>query len=165
MIVVAFTAQFANGDLSYSIPEEMSRGSVVGNIAKDLGLDVGRMSTRKARIDNEGDHHRYCEIDFKTGNLVVGERIDREELCGEKASCFLKFELVLESPLELHRVSLMIQDVNDNSPVFPKDILKLEIGESADKGARYQVNEAHDADIGQNGVQRYSLQNNDNKHK
>uniref|UniRef100_A0A667WTN5 Cadherin domain-containing protein n=1 Tax=Myripristis murdjan TaxID=586833 RepID=A0A667WTN5_9TELE len=148
--------------LSYSIPEEMKRGSNIGNVAKDLGLDVGRLSARKARIDTEQDHKRYCEIDTKTGSLVVGDRIDREELCGEKVSCMLKFELVLESPLELHRVSLLIQDVNDNSPVFPKDTIKLEIRESAFKGARYRVYEAHDVDIGQNTVQLYSLQKNDN---
>ncbi|XP_071382557.1 protocadherin beta-15-like [Centroberyx affinis] len=159
---LSLIVQFTTGDLSYSIPEEMKRGSIVGNIAKDLGLDNGRLSARKARIDTEEDYKRYCEIDLKTGSVVVGERIDREELCGEKVSCMLKFELVLESPLELHRISLLIQDVNDNSPIFPKDTIKLEIRESADKGARYRVNEAHDADIGQNTVQLYSLQKNDN---
>ncbi|KAM3867195.1 protocadherin gamma-A11-like [Diretmus argenteus] len=140
----------------------MKRGSIIGNIVKDLGLEAGGLSARKARIDTDDDYQHYCEIDSKTGNLVVGERMDREELCGDKASCMLTFELVLESPLELHRISLLIQDVNDNSPVFPKDTLKLEIGESADKGARYRLNEAHDADIGQNTVQLYSLQKNDN---
>ncbi|XP_067455346.1 protocadherin gamma-A12-like isoform X17 [Thunnus thynnus] len=148
-------------DLSYSVPEEMRPGSIVGNIAKDLGLEVGKLSSRKARLDTEEKYQHYCDIDLKTGNLVMRERIDREELCGEKVSCMLKFELVLESPLELHRISLLIQDVNDNSPVFPKDNIKLEIRESAAKGARYRVSEAHDADIGQNTVKQYSLQKNE----
>ena len=148
-------------DLSYSVPEEMRPGSIVGNIAKDLGLEAGRLFTRKARIDTEENHQHYCNIDLKTGDFVIREKIDREELCGEKVSCLLKFELVLETPLELHRISLLIQDVNDNSPVFPKDTIKLEISESAYKGARYRVNEAHDADIGQNTVKQYSLQKNE----
>ncbi|KAF7649482.1 hypothetical protein LDENG_00140870 [Lucifuga dentata] len=152
---------FTSGDLSFSIPEEMRPGSVVGNLAKDLGLEVGKLSTRKARIDSEEKYQHYCDVDFKTGNFVVKERIDREELCGEKVSCIVKFELVLENPLELHRILLLIQDVNDNSPVFPKDTIKLEIRESADKGTRYRVNEAHDADIGRNTVKLYSLQNNE----
>ncbi|XP_039474219.1 protocadherin gamma-A11-like isoform X23 [Oreochromis aureus] len=148
-------------DLSYSAPEEMRPGSIVGNIAKDLGLEVAKLFTRKARIDTEENYQHYCDIDLKTGNFVIREKIDREELCGERVSCMLKFELVVESPLELHRISLLILDVNDNSPVFPKDTVKLEIRESALKGARYRVNEAHDADIGQNAVKQYSLQKND----
>ncbi|XP_059918585.1 protocadherin gamma-A11-like [Gadus macrocephalus] len=150
---------FTNGELDYSIQEEMKLGSIIGNIAKDLGIDVGRLTARKARIETERNT-AYCDINRRTGDLTVAKRIDREELCGEKASCFLKFELLFESPLELHRMSLKIDDINDNTPLFPKDTIKLEIRESADKGARYRVNAAHDADVGQNGVQSYMLQEN-----
>ncbi|XP_060935128.1 protocadherin beta-15-like [Limanda limanda] len=156
----ALCVSTTTADLSYSVPEEMRPGSIVGNIAKDLGLEAGRLFTRKARIDTEENHQHYCNINLKTGDFVIREKIDREELCGEKVSCLLKFEMVLESPLELHRISLLIQDVNDNTPVFPKETIKLEIRESAVKGARYRVNEAHDADIGQNTVKQYSLQKN-----
>ncbi|XP_060904070.1 protocadherin beta-15-like [Labrus mixtus] len=151
----------SNADLSYSVPEELRPGSIVGNIARDLGLETGKMLTRKPRIDTEESDQHFCDIDLKTGNFLIKERIDREELCGEKVSCMLKFELVLESPLEVHRISLLIQDVNDNPPAFPRDIIKLEISESAIKGARYRVNEAHDADVGKNTVKQYSLQNNE----
>ncbi|KAM9849727.1 protocadherin gamma-A10-like [Aulostomus maculatus] len=152
----------AHGDLSYSVQEELKRGSVIGNIAKDLGLEVGRLSARKARVDMEGNDKQYCGINLRSGDLIVADRIDREEHCGEKPSCVLRFELLLENPLELHRLSLQVQDVNDNAPVFPKDIIKLEIRESADKGARYRINAAQDADIGKNSVQSYILQQNAN---
>ncbi|KTF71564.1 hypothetical protein cypCar_00049997, partial [Cyprinus carpio] len=140
----------------------MKHGSVIGNIAKDLGLDVKRLPSRKARIDAEGNRKRYCDINLNTGELIVAERIDREEICGDRLSCVLKFEFMLEDPLELHHVSVQIQDINDNSPVFTKDLVTFDIGESADRGTRYRLNAAHDADIGQNAVQRYSLQKNDN---
>uniref|UniRef100_A0A4W5Q0U8 Cadherin domain-containing protein n=1 Tax=Hucho hucho TaxID=62062 RepID=A0A4W5Q0U8_9TELE len=156
-----FPLHSAYGDVSYSFPEEMKHGSVIGNIAKDLGLEASRLSTRKARIDSEGENQRYCDINLSTGDLIVADRIDREELCGEKVSCMIKFELVLEGPLELHQISLLVEDVNDNSPIFPKDTIKLEITESADKGPRYRINEANDADIGQNAVQRYTLERNE----
>ncbi|XP_060936146.1 protocadherin beta-15-like [Limanda limanda] len=150
-----------NGDVSYSVPEEMKRGSVIGNIAKDLGLDLGRLSSRKARIDTEDNGVKYCSVNLKTGDLVVQERIDREGLCAKKASCVLKQELVLENPLELHRISIRVQDINDNSPQFKEDSLKIEIHELEAKGARFQLDEAHDGDIGENAVQGYSLQQND----
>ncbi len=150
LLFFVLMAHTAYGDVSYSFPEEMKRGSVIGNIAKDLGLDVNRLSSRKARIDIEGNRKRYCDINLNTGELTVAERIDREGLCNEKIYCALNFELVLEHPLAIHRVTIQIQDINDNTPAFPKDTVKLEISENADKGARFRVNEAYDADIGQN---------------
>uniref|UniRef100_A0A673W0C8 Cadherin domain-containing protein n=1 Tax=Salmo trutta TaxID=8032 RepID=A0A673W0C8_SALTR len=144
----------ANGDVSYSFPEEMKRGSVIGNIAKDLGLEASRLSARKARIDTEGNRKRYCDINLSTGDLIVAERIDREGLCGKKASCVLNQELVLENPLELQRISLHVQDINDNAPQFKEEVIKIEIAELSVKGARFLLDEARDADIGQNTVQR-----------
>uniref|UniRef100_A0A671RVX5 Cadherin domain-containing protein n=1 Tax=Sinocyclocheilus anshuiensis TaxID=1608454 RepID=A0A671RVX5_9TELE len=161
LLFFVLMAHTAYGDVSYSFPEEMKRGSVIGNIAKDLGLDVNRLSSRKARIDTEGNRKRYCDINLNTGELTVAERIDREEICGKKASCILKQELVLENPLELHRFVLNIEDMNDNSPQFKQSVIKFEIQESAGKGYRYLLDEAHDADIGMNSVQSYTLQNND----
>ncbi|XP_029020941.1 protocadherin gamma-A11-like isoform X20 [Betta splendens] len=149
------------GDVSYSIPEEMKRGSVIGNIAKDLGLELGRFSARKARIDAEDNNVQYCGVNLNTGDLVVQDRIDREALCAKKASCVLQQELVLENPLELHRINIRVQDINDNSPQFKEESLKIEIRESADKGAQFPLDEAHDADIGENAVRGYVLQKND----
>ncbi|XP_038867635.1 protocadherin gamma-A11-like [Salvelinus namaycush] len=152
---------FANGDVSYSFPEEMKRGSVIGNIAKDLGLEASRLSARKARIDTEGNHERYCDINLSTGDLTIAERIDRDGLCGKKASCVLNQELVLENPLELHRITLHVQDINDNSPQFKEEVIKIEIAELSVKGARFLLDEPRDADIGQNTVQSYKLERND----
>ncbi|XP_030000806.1 protocadherin gamma-A4-like isoform X41 [Sphaeramia orbicularis] len=158
---VVFVLRPISGDVSYSIPEEMKRGSVIGNIAKDLGLDLGGLSARKARIDTEDDNVNYCGVNLNTGDLLVQERIDREGLCEKRASCILKQELVLENPLELHRINIRVQDINDNSPQFKEESVKIEIRESADKGARFLLGEAHDEDIGENAVQGYSLQQND----
>uniref|UniRef100_A0A669F4Y8 Cadherin domain-containing protein n=1 Tax=Oreochromis niloticus TaxID=8128 RepID=A0A669F4Y8_ORENI len=156
------TLQLAYGDLSYSFPEEMKRDSVIGNIAKDLGFDLMTLFSRKARVDFEGTRKSYCNINLRTGDLITSERIDRESLCAKKPSCVVQVDLVLENPLELHRVSLHIQDVNDNSPKFKKNLIEMEIHESADRGNRFSIEQAHDADIGQNAVQRYELQKNDN---
>ncbi|XP_070819261.1 protocadherin gamma-A11-like isoform X33 [Chaetodon trifascialis] len=158
---VFIVQRLASGDVSYSVAEEMKRGSVIGNIGKDLGLGVATLSSRKARIDTDRNDKRYCDINLSTGDLIVTERIDREGLCGKKATCVLKEELVLENPLELHRISIHVQDINDNAPQFSEDLISFEIRESADKGARFPLTEAHDADIGTNTVQRYNLQNNE----
>ncbi|XP_062391763.1 protocadherin beta-16-like [Sardina pilchardus] len=151
----------SHGDLTYSVPEEMKRGAVVGNIAKDLGLEARGLALRNARIDLKGSRKRYCELSGQSGELMVAERIDREEICGSKPSCPLEYELLLENPLELHRIMLQIQDINDNSPQFPNDEIKLLIPESAVKGARFPLDVAHDSDVGRNSIQSYSLEKND----
>ncbi|XP_016426498.1 protocadherin gamma-A12-like [Sinocyclocheilus rhinocerous] len=167
LLFFVLMAHTAYGEVIYSFPEEMKRGSVIGNIAKDLGLDVNRLSSRKARIDTEGNRKRYCDINLSlmrnlnTGELIVAERIDREEISGKKASCLIKNEFVLENPLELHHFILNIEDINDNSPQFKESVIKFEIQESADKGSSYLLEEAYDADIGRNAVQSYTLQNNE----
>ncbi|XP_049324670.1 protocadherin gamma-A10-like isoform X7 [Astyanax mexicanus] len=158
-ICIFFT--MVHGDLSYTVPEETKRQSVIGNVAKDLGLDVKRLSSRKARIETEDSTKRYCDINLSSGNLVVAEIMDREELCGSRIACILNYELVLENPLEVHRVSLQIEDINDNAPRFPNERIMFEISESAVKGKRFSLDEAHDSDIGQNAVQGYTLQRND----
>eukprot|EP00063_Salmo_salar_P077248 XP_014052083.1 PREDICTED: protocadherin beta-15-like [Salmo salar] len=160
MALFLFLLRTSYGDVTYSVLEEMKRGSVIGNIAKDLGLDPKGLYVRKARLEMDGSNTLYCDINLSTGDLIVAERMDREQLCGRRVSCVLKYEMVLENPLELHRVVLQIQDINDNSPQFANDRITFEIRESAVKGARFVVNQAHDADIGLNAVQSYTLQRN-----
>ncbi|XP_033948400.2 protocadherin beta-15-like [Pseudochaenichthys georgianus] len=160
--VVFLLLKHVNGDVSYSFQEEMKRGSVIGNIAKDLNLESSKLSTRNIRIDATGNRKRYCDINLSNGDLIVADRIDREELCGEKLSCVIKRDIVLENPLELHLLSLHVQDINDNSPQFKEESINMEIQESAVRGARFVLEEAHDADVGQNSVQQYSLKKNDN---
>ncbi|XP_072252467.1 protocadherin gamma-A11-like [Leuresthes tenuis] len=162
LLFLLFGLHLSCGDVGYSFPEEIKPGSVIGNLAKDLGLQVSRLAHRRPRIVVEGNRKRYCEIKADTGELVVAEQIDREEMCGAKLSCNLNCELILEDPLESYRISLQILDVNDNPPVFVKDSVKLEIRESAPRGSRYRINAARDADIGQNAVQNYILEKNNN---
>ncbi len=161
LLFFVLMAHSAYGDVSYSLPEEMKRGSVFGNIAKDLGLAMDKLSSREARIDNGDNRQRFSDINLNTGELIVAERIDREQICGKKASCVVKQELVLENHLELHRFILTVEDINDNSPQFKQSVIKFEIRESAEKGSRYLLDEAYDADIGMNSVQSYVIQDNE----
>uniref|UniRef100_A0A8C2KFT8 Protocadherin 1 gamma 9 n=1 Tax=Cyprinus carpio TaxID=7962 RepID=A0A8C2KFT8_CYPCA len=158
--LILFALRTVCDDLSYNTDEETKRQYVIGNIAKDLRMDVKQLSARKARIDSEDSSKRYCDINLNTGDLIVAETIDREELCGSRMSCIVSYELVLENPLEVHRIILQIQDINDNAPRFPNERIIFEIRESADKGQRFRLDEAHDKDIGQNGIYGYSLAKN-----
>ncbi|XP_047209228.1 protocadherin beta-16-like isoform X1 [Girardinichthys multiradiatus] len=151
----------ALGQVSYSIPEEMPKGSVVGNIARDLGLDVKRLKSGKARIFT-GDSAEYIELSRERGVLLVKERIDRESLCRQTTPCALHLQIILESPMELFRITIEITDINDNSPSFKNDEKRFEISESAVTGSKFVLEKAVDLDIGRNSIKNYSLKPTDN---
>lgn len=89
------------GQARYSILEEMAEGSFVGNIAKDLGLEVSRLVTGKAHIVTKGSR-QYVDLNRDKGTLVVKERIDREELCKQTTPCSFSFEVITENPIQLY---------------------------------------------------------------
>ncbi|XP_058505669.1 protocadherin gamma-A2-like isoform X44 [Solea solea] len=159
VLVVSLSAVW--GQVSYSIPEEMAKGAVIGNIAHDLGLDAERLKSGKARIYT-GDTEEYIELRRERGVLLIKDRIDRESLCGQTMPCALNFQMILENPMEFYTVTVEITDVNDNPPTFEKDVMKYEISESALTGARFVLEKAIDDDVGVNGLSSYALKPSDN---
>ncbi|KAM6196165.1 LOW QUALITY PROTEIN: uncharacterized protein WM294_008772 [Sarcoramphus papa] len=143
--------------IRYAIAEELGRGSLVGPLARDLGLSPAELPARKLRLSAE---KHYFGVSGETGNLYVSERLDREELCGEAASCSVSFEALLQNPLNVFHVEVAIQDVNDNSPAFSKPALDLEIPELTLPGARFPLEMARDADAGRNSLLTYELTSN-----
>ncbi|KAB0388580.1 hypothetical protein E2I00_006076, partial [Balaenoptera physalus] len=124
----------AAGQLEYSVSEETERGVAVGNVAQDLRLSAASLSLRNFRfLSSHGEP--YFEVDLASGSLVVREPADRERLCGDKAACVLTYELVLEDPLELHKMHVHVLDTNDNSPHFPAGDVQLHIPEFLMPGA------------------------------
>uniref|UniRef100_A0A3B3XVZ0 Cadherin N-terminal domain-containing protein n=1 Tax=Poecilia mexicana TaxID=48701 RepID=A0A3B3XVZ0_9TELE len=63
----------------YSISEEMKEGSVVANLAADLGLDITTLTKRKMRVDIIANK-KYLDVNKETGDLYVLEKIDREHI-------------------------------------------------------------------------------------
>ncbi|XP_034453238.1 protocadherin beta-16-like isoform X30 [Hippoglossus hippoglossus] len=161
LFVSLFSLSSVFGQVTYSVPEEMTKGSLVGNIAQDLGLDVKRLKSGKARIYTE-DNADYIELNKDRGALLVKERIDREALCGQTTPCALHLQITLEDPIEFFSVTVEINDINDNAPSFKKEERKFRISESAVIGAKFVLERAVDLDVGVNGLQGYSLKPTDN---
>ncbi|XP_058705090.1 protocadherin gamma-B5-like [Poecile atricapillus] len=147
--------------LRYAIPEELGRGSLVGPLARDLGLSADELPARKLRVASAGKKQlKYFTVNEENGNLYVNERLDREEMCGESASCSVSFEVLVHNPLNVFRVEVDIEDVNDNAPRFLQNKFLLEINELTSPGARFYLGMAEDPDVGSNSLQRYELEAN-----
>ncbi|VFV35713.1 protocadherin gamma-b1-like, partial [Lynx pardinus] len=144
--------------IRYSIPEEMARGSVVGNLAEDLGLHVQDLLTRNFRVSAE---KQYFTVNTENGNILVSDRIDRELLCPPNPLCVLPLEIVADNPLNVFHISVRIEDINDNPPYFPQNSIVLKINELAILGTRFGLESAIDADVGPNSLQNYQLSYNE----
>ncbi|KAM4621845.1 protocadherin beta-15-like [Polymixia lowei] len=158
VFVVALGLVFggASGQIRYSISEEIKEGTAVGNIAKDLGLDLSMLKERGFRIVASSTEPLF-QVNQNDGILYVNRNIDREEICERTSVCLINLKSVLENPLEIHYVAVEVLDVNDHSPCFPEKDKMLEISESTLPGARFQLHAARDPDGGVNSVQQYKL--------
>ncbi|XP_035569771.1 protocadherin gamma-C5 isoform X18 [Canis lupus baileyi] len=147
---------WVSGQLRYSVVEESEPGTLVGNVAQDLGLKVTDLLSRRLRLGSEENEH-YFSLSLMSGALAVKQKIDRESLCGASTSCLLPVQVVTEHPLELIRVEVEILDLNDNSPSFATSVREIRISESAALGARFPLDSAQDPDVGTNTVSFYTL--------
>ncbi|XP_059201787.1 protocadherin alpha-8-like isoform X17 [Centropristis striata] len=159
-VVAVLLWSVASAQLRYSISEEVNEGTVVGNIAKDLGLDKSTLKDRKYRIVSSAMEHLF-HVNQNDGILYVSRKIDREEVCEGSTACLLNLKTVLENPLEVHYVAVEVLDINDHSPTFPEKEKTLEISESVLPGARIPLQAARDPDGGPFSVQQYKLSPND----
>ncbi|NXU35573.1 PCDGC protein, partial [Drymodes brunneopygia] len=144
------------GQLRYSVPEEMPKGSFVGDVAKDLSLQLPALIDRGVRIVERG-RFQYFSLHGKTGHLVTADRIDREQLCEGVQQCVLRCELVVEGEMKFYGIEVEIKDINDNAPSFREAEIELRMSETTAQGARFPLPRAHDPDSGRNSLQSYDL--------
>nr|XP_010336445.2 protocadherin gamma-A10 isoform X5 [Saimiri boliviensis boliviensis] len=147
--------------ISYSIPEELEKGSFVGNISKDLGMAPRELAERGVRIVSRGRTQLFS-LNPRSGSLVTAGRIDREELCAQSARCLVSFNILVEDRVKLFGIEIEVTDINDNAPKFQAENLDLKINENAATGMRFPLPEATDPDVGVNSLQSYQLS--PNKH-
>uniref|UniRef100_A0A3Q4MG38 Protocadherin 2 alpha c n=1 Tax=Neolamprologus brichardi TaxID=32507 RepID=A0A3Q4MG38_NEOBR len=157
--IIALLCFEAAAQIVYTITEESSPGTNVGNLAKDLHLDVNELEARGFQIS--GPNTRYFEVNVKTGVLLVKDRIDREELCSRNVKCSLEVEAIVSSPLNLYRFEVTILDVNDNAPSFRIPEVVLNVSELAFPGEKFALPNAFDADVGSYSVKSYKLSQNE----
>ncbi|XP_055411850.1 protocadherin beta-16-like [Bubalus kerabau] len=154
---VCLSMSWGSADLGpYSVVEETERGSFVANLAKDLELGLAEMATRAVRIISQGNKE-HLQLKVQTGDLLLNEKLDREELCGSTEPCILHFQVLMEKPLEIFQAELRVKDINDHSPVFNEREIILKIPENSPTGTAFPLSNALDLDVGSNNIQNYTI--------
>ncbi|XP_077464608.1 protocadherin alpha-2-like isoform X2 [Stigmatopora argus] len=151
---------WTRAQISYTVSEEVDKGTAVGNLAKDLNLSVQQLRAAGLRI-HSAHKRQYFDVNLDSGILVVNDRIDREELCPNVLKCSLNIEAALSNPRGLHQIEVIINDINDNAPFFSQESTTIDLYENYYLGERHPLPLAHDADAGVNSVQSYKLKPNE----
>ncbi|XP_027029221.2 protocadherin alpha-3-like isoform X16 [Tachysurus fulvidraco] len=156
VVILITISDLAVAQIAYSVSEEVNTGTFVGNLAKDLGLNIEELESRMFHIVSTSGK-KYFEINLKNGALFVNERLDREALCSASLQCSVLLEAVVNNPLNLFRIEVNVLDVNDNAPLFRVQSKHFNISELAVVGDRFQLPRALDPDVGSNSIKSYKL--------
>ncbi|XP_055039419.2 protocadherin-20 [Misgurnus anguillicaudatus] len=150
----------------YKIKEGLPEGTLIGAIGADLNLDLSVDPPRSFNLEQKTTGQQYVNLNNTTGELYTSAvEIDRESLCaeshdGQGCSIFLDVLILPQQYFQLVKIQIVIEDVNDNTPHFPVNEIRLTVPENAPVNARFAVEQsAVDPDVGIHGVQTYWLVN------
>uniref|UniRef100_A0A8C6U3J2 Protocadherin 11 n=1 Tax=Neogobius melanostomus TaxID=47308 RepID=A0A8C6U3J2_9GOBI len=151
----------------YTVKEEQPENVRIGNLRKDLNLNLDpsiRLSSplQFKPVYKTGDVP-LVRVEANTGEIFTSNhRIDREKLCsgvfGDKR-CYYEIEVAVlpDEIFRLVKIRFLIEDVNDNAPLFQSTVINISIPENTAINSRYPVPSAFDPDVGLNGIQHYEL--------
>ncbi|XP_045726675.2 protocadherin beta-6-like [Mirounga angustirostris] len=163
LIIWVLLWEAGSESIQYSVLEESETGTFVANLTKDLGLRRGELAARGAQVVFKGNR-QYLQLDPKTYDLLLNEKLDREELCGSTEPCVLPFQVLLENPLQFFQAALRVRDINDHAPEFPAREMLLKISEITTPGKLFPLKMAQDLDAGNNSLQSYIISSNPHFH-
>ena len=138
------------GKLSFFTTENKIAGTLIGMVeAKDR--DLGKNAEIEYSLINSTNDFK---IESKTGELQNIVELDREK--------YPIYRMLVQAsdngnPRKMSRVTVTVhvEDVNDNPPIFTTSTYYINVAENAEKGAKVIQVKAVDKDAGQNGKVNY----------
>ncbi|KAM9849590.1 protocadherin-11 X-linked isoform 1-T1 [Aulostomus maculatus] len=167
VLVVLLTCVVWAQERDYTVKEEQPENVRIGNLRKDLDLNLDpsiRLSSplQFKPVYKTGDVP-LVRVEANTGEIfTTNHRIDREKLCSglfAEKRCYYEIEVAVlpDEIFRLVKIRFLIEDVNDNAPLFQSTVINISIPENTAINTRYPVPSAFDPDVGINGIQHYEL--------
>ena len=144
-------------DLTYYVQEGLSPGTYLGNIAADSHLlDAVRSKDRDLitfSLLQQGlvGSSQLFKVSKKSGKFYTTQRLDAEALCTYNTECYEMVDIAVrraESFMKILEIKVIIQDVNDHKPEFPKKQVNLTFLDGDRKGMIKSIPNAIDSDVG-----------------
>ncbi|KAK3607646.1 hypothetical protein CHS0354_010702 [Potamilus streckersoni] len=169
-VFVFLFVKSVHGNLVYTLQEELSGTTILGNVASDSGLrnqtgvtDNIFPSLRYSLITSGHlDLSKFFEVEPITSVLKAKGAVDREVLCPNNDICLLSFHVgansITSGFFRTINVTINVTDINDNAPTFPISLVALTIPENTPINESFPLDVvATDLDAGINSVQRYQI--------
>ncbi|KAM3938474.1 protocadherin-23 [Leptodactylus fuscus] len=137
-------------NLSLAVDEGLPPGTLVGDIRAGLPEGSPGEGFFLSEEDGESPVLRDFHIDTETGIVRTLRILDRER---RQHYSFVAATLLGD----VVQVDIKVQDVNDHSPTFPVESLRLQISELTPPGTTFRLPAARDPDTGEYGLRGYSL--------
>ena len=143
----------------YPIKEEMPKDTI---ISQSLSSDFPEVFARLRAKSNPNSpisfsfNYKYIGID-KSSKLYVAQPMDRETICPNNPECLEEIEVKVfnDKDSEFITLKILINEVNDNAPSWPRTSYEIRIREDAAKDHEVALTPATDPDYGKNSVQSY----------
>nr|XP_023660997.1 protocadherin-16-like [Paramormyrops kingsleyae] len=147
--LIATHATAVLGTLELQLDEEQPAGTIVGDIS--AGLPPGVTATLFFIADQEGTGvGSDLDIDETKGIIKTARVLDRE------VRDHYSFIAVTTSGVTV-KVSIVVNDINDHAPEFPRERTVLKIPEQTAVGTKFSLEPATDADKDQLTTQGYQI--------
>ena len=149
--------------LTYTITENEPSPATIADITHDAGLDSKYTSDVIQQLRFTFSDVPASIMDLfriTNGVLRTATRIDRDTICASQASCVVELAIQVQpiAYFEIIKVSVTIQDLNDNAPVFDEDKVSLSLTEASVPETLLSLPTARDPDSPVFGIREYKLE-------
>ncbi|GAB1603892.1 protocadherin beta-13 isoform X1 [Argonauta hians] len=154
IILVLLLEASYSADLTYHIKEGQRPNTIVGDVADDIPV-LENVILQKynhvtfSQLQKSGNVNLFNVT--KTGKLYTAVVLDAETLCKYNTECHSMVDVAVrnkKSFISIIEIKIIISDVNDNSPEFLQDSVRLRFSETDGRGTSKSVPNAFDRDVG-----------------
>ena len=141
-------------DLTYYVEESKGPDTFIGDIASDSNVmdniplqDYNLIKFSILQQSGDGNFKLFKS----TGKLYTARILDAEYLCKRNKECFEMVDVAVrkaDSFMMVLEIKVVIEDINDHHPVFPKHQIDMQFEENDKMGTKNCIPNAIDNDIG-----------------
>ncbi|XP_056131020.1 protocadherin Fat 2 [Lampris incognitus] len=148
--------KFSEPLYTFSAAEDIPMGSEIGSVRADSDTPLIYSLVNGNTLESNKD--KVFTLDKESGTLLVQKTIDHEKTKWYQIDVIAQGNYNGTNVASLVTVSIQVQDVNDNQPVFEANPYRAFLAENMPAGTTVIQVTANDPDTDTNGLVTYSLE-------